>query len=323
VSGVMVLVEHRQGAVRDVTFEVLAAGKGLAAELGGGCEAVLLGGDEAMAGAVAGHAERLVHAGHELLADFNYENYQRVMKALVEERKPDVVLLPHTAFGNDLGPSLAVALGCGLVSDAIGFSKTDDGLVVTRGMYASKLNADLLVPSLPAVVMVRQSQFKPAEPGTPGEVVQYDPSPLFEQPPATKFITLEELPSTGIDITKADIIIGVGRGLKEEANLAPVQELADSLGAVLAGSRPVIDAGWLEKERQVGSSGKTVKPKLYIALGISGAFQHVAGMKGADTIIAVNKDPHAPIFAAAHYGIVEDMHKLVPVLKAQLSETAS
>jgi len=323
VSGVLVLIEHRQGAVRDVSWEMLAAGRKLALELGTGCAAVLFGGDEAMAASAAGRVEQVIHARHELLADFNYEAYQRALVALVRERGASVVLVAHTAFGADLGPSLAVALDCAVVSDAVGFAKSDEGLVVTRGLYASKLCADRLVPAMPVVLMGRQSNFKPDEPGVGGAVEAWDPAGVLAEPLRTRFITLEELPVTGIDITKAEVVIGVGRGVKEEANLVPVRELAEALGAVLAGSRPVIDAGWLEKERQVGSSGKTVKPKLYIALGISGSFQHVAGMKGAETIIAVNKDPRAPIFSVAHYGIVDDLLKVVPALKQKLEEMKS
>jgi electron transfer flavoprotein alpha subunit len=215
-----------------------------------------------------------------------------------------------------------VALGTPLVSDATGFTKTADGFVVSRGMYSGKLVADWLIPSTPAVVMVRQANFKP-EPGTrTAEVIKWDPGDVTAQT-KTKFITLEEIPTTGIDITKAAVVIGIGRGVKEDKNLPAIKEFAAEIGAVLAASRPVVDAGWLPKEVQVGSSGKTVRPKLYIALGISGAFQHVAGMKGADTIIAVNKDPKAPIFAVAHYGIVDDLLKVVPVLRQKVKEMKS
>ncbi|MBN2536782.1 electron transfer flavoprotein subunit alpha/FixB family protein [candidate division WOR-3 bacterium] len=319
-SGVLVLAEHREGALRDASFETMAAGRQLAEALGTDLSAVLLGGTPEMAQLVADRGVKVRHARHELLAAFNSEAYQRALVALVQELASDAVLMPHSSFGNDLGPSLAVALGCGAVSDCIGFEKTDAGLKVTRGMYASKLHAEVLVPELPLVAMVRQSEFKQAGPGDGGAVEAWDPGPALAEPLRTRFISVEEVPTTGIDITKADVVIAVGRGVKEEANIAAVRELADSLGAVLAGSRPVIDAGWLEKERQVGSSGKTVKPKLYIALGISGAFQHVAGMKGAETIVAVNKDPHAPIFGVAHYGIVDDLLKVVPVLRQKLVE---
>jgi electron transfer flavoprotein alpha subunit len=323
-SGVLVLCEHRQGEVRDVTFEMLAAGRKLAADTGTECVAVMPGsGCADAAKAVAERVEKVIRVEHELLADFNYEAYQRVLVRLIGELAPDVVMIAHSAFGCDLGPSLAEELDTGLVSDAIGFRKTDEGLVVSRGMYASKLNAELLIPGSPALVMVRQSQFAPGDEAVSGVVEEWDPGDALAGEFRTKFISIEEVPSTGIDITKAEVLVGIGRGVKEEANIAAIREFADAIGGTMAGSRPVVDAGWLEKERQVGSSGKTVKPKLYIALGISGAFQHVAGMKGADTIIAVNKDPHAPIFAVAHYGIVDDLHKVVPALKEKLLEMKS
>lgn len=322
-SGVLVLVEHRQGAAREVTFEMLAAGRRLAAAMETDCAAVLFGGGPELAAEVATRADRVIHARHDRLDDFNYEAHQRALAALVRERQAAVVLVAHTAFGSDLGPSLAVTLGCGVVSDAVAFAKSAAGLVVTRGQYAGKLCAELLVPALPVVLMARQSSFKPDEPGAAGGVEAWDASAALAAPLATRFITLEELPVTGIDITRAEVVVGIGRGVKDAANVALVQEFADAIGGVLAGSRPVIDAGWLEKERQVGSSGRTVKPKLYIALGISGSFQHVAGMRGAETIIAVNKDPHAPIFSVAHYGVVDDLLKVVPALRAKLAEMKS
>lgn len=322
-SDILVLVEHRQGAVRDVTFEMLAAGRQLAALLGTGVEAVLLAENpDALVPALAGQADRVVCAAGPAFKEFSYEPYQRALVKLVGERKPKAVLVAHSAYGTDLGPSLAVALDCGLVSDAIGFAKTGDGLVVSRGMYSGKMVADWVAGDEPVVVMVRPSQFKPETPALASEAVRWDAGDVATGA-KTKFITLEEVPTTGIDITKATLIIGVGRGVKEEKNLALVKEFAADIGAVLAASRPVVDAGWLPKEVQIGSSGKTVKPKIYIALGISGAFQHVAGMKGADVIIAVNKDPNAPIFAVAHYGIVDDMQKVVPVLRARLKEMKS
>ncbi|UCG44165.1 MAG: electron transfer flavoprotein subunit alpha/FixB family protein [candidate division WOR-3 bacterium] len=318
-SGIMVLAEHRHGDLRDVSHEVLSAARNLAEKTGEQVEAVLLGqGCDEMAQRLAAQAHRVIHAEHPAFRDFNYETWQQALVRLVKGREPSIVMIPHTAFGTDLGPSLAVELGVGIVSDAIGFEPGPDGLKVTRGVYGGKLNAERFISTTPALVMVRQSHFKPDQPGLEGEVVNWDPGDVGSGL-RTRFISLEEVPSTGIDITKADVVVGIGRGVKEEKNIGPIREFAEHIGAVLAGSRPVIDAGWLEKERQVGSSGKTVKPRVYIALGISGAFQHVAGMTGSDTIIAVNKDPHAPIFAVAHYGIVDDLHKVVPALREKLA----
>ncbi len=319
-SDIMVLVEHRQGAVRDVTFEMLTAARKLAAPAGGKVEAVLFGdGCDAMLPGLISQADRVVYASGPTFKDFNYEPYQKALVKLATERKPGAILVANSAFGTDLGPSLAVALNAGLVSDAVAFTRADSVFSVSRGMYAGKLVADWVIGAEPAVIMVRQSNFKPESASLSGEVVHWDPGDVVSGA-KTKFLSLEEIPTTGIDITKATIVVGIGRGIKEEKNLALVKEFAQDIGGVLAASRPVVDAGWLPKEVQVGSSGKTIKPKLYIALGISGAFQHIAGMKGADTIIAVNKDPKAPIFTVAHYGIVDDLHKVVPVLRTKIKE---
>jgi electron transfer flavoprotein alpha subunit len=169
------------------------------------------------------------------------------------------------------------------------------------------------------VITVRSSSYTIEEPNFSGEIVQFDHPPA-EEISVRKFIEYVEAAIGDVDITQADIVIGIGRGIKEPDNLKVVEELAAAIGGVLACSRPVVDAGWLPKDRQVGSSGKTIKPKLYIALGISGAFQHAAGMKGSETVVAVNKDCNAPIFGIADYGIVGDMFKVVPVLKQKIDE---
>jgi electron transfer flavoprotein alpha subunit len=297
---------------------MLTAARKLAA--GGSVEAVLLAENcDTLAQAVTPHANKVVCVSGPAFRDFNYEPYQKALVKLVTERKPGVILVANSAFGTDLGPSLAVALNAGLVSDAVAFTKADSGFSVSRGMYAGKLVADWAIGSEPAVIMVRQSNFKPEPASLGGTIEKWDPGDVVSGA-KTKFLSVEEVPTTGIDITKATIVVGIGRGIKEEKNMALVSEFAQDIGAVLAASRPVVDAGWLPKEVQVGSSGKTIKPKLYIALGISGAFQHLAGMKAADTIIAVNKDPNAPIFAVAHYGIVDDLHKVVPALRQKVKE---
>ncbi len=318
-AGIAVLVEHRSGVVRDCTLELLAAARSLAAATGGGVEAVVLAdGCASLSEALAGQADRLICVESPTFAEFNYECYQRALLKYLAERRPAALLMAHSAFGVDLGPSLAVAAGCAIVSDATALEFSDGELNVTRGMYSGKLAAEWTVSGETALIMVRQSNFKAGPATLPLERVAWDPGDCSAQ--KTEFITLEEVPTLGVDITKASVVVAVGRGIKEEKNLAPIRELADALGGVLAASRPVVDAGWLPKEVQVGSSGKTVKPKLYLALGISGAFQHLAGMKGAETVIAVNKDPNAPIFAAAHYGIVDDLHKVVPALTARVKE---
>ncbi len=315
-ASVLVLVEHRQGAVRDVTFEMLTAARKMGA---GSVEAVLLAENDGLAAAVAPHANKVICVSGAAFKEFNYEPYQKALVKLIGEKKPSAVLVANSAFGTDLGPSLAVALNAGLVSDAVAFTKQDSGFQVSKGMYAGKLVADWALPAEPAIILVRQSNFKPEPAPLNGTIEPWDAGDVTAGA-KTRFLSLDEVPTTGIDITKATIVVGIGRGNKEAKNMPLVQEFAQEIGAVLAASRPVVDAGWLPKEVQVGSSGKTVKPKLYIALGISGAFQHIAGMKGADTIIAVNKDPKAPIFSVAHYGIVDDLHKVVPALRNKIKE---
>jgi electron transfer flavoprotein alpha subunit len=189
-------------------------------------------------------------------------------------------------------------------------------------MYGGKVNAKAtLRKSESYMVTVRQAAFQAQRPPTPlnGQIIEA-PSPLTEEITTKRFLEHVLPPPGGVDITAAEVLVGIGRGIKDQSNIPMVEELAKALGGVLACSRPIVDKGWLPSDRQVGTSGKTVKPKLYIALGISGAFQHVLGMKNSDLIIAVNKDPKAPIFSFSDYGVVEDLFKVVPVLKNKISE---
>ena len=189
-----------------------------------------------------------------------------------------------------------------------------------RQMYDGKLDARVSLRESPShIVSIRQGSFA-AEPGSLDAEVQHADLSGISEASHLKFIEYIEAAVGDVDIAKADMVVGVGRGIKEKDNLALVESFADSIGAVLACTRPVVDAEWLPKDRQVGSSGKTIKPKLYIAVGISGAFQHVAGMKAADTIVAINKDPDAPIFNQADFGIVDDLFKVLPALKEKIAE---
>jgi len=227
----------------------------------------------------------------------------------------------HTSFGVDLAPSLAVSMNMPLATDCIELQYEGGVLTVTRQMYGGKVNVNATLRKAEGyIVTVRQATF-PAEKGTPdnGEIVEV-PSPLVQEEIRKRFIEYVLPPPGGVDITAADTLIGIGRGIKDSEEIPSIEELAKILGGTLACSRPIVDKGWLPDNRQVGSSGKTVKPKVYIALGISGAFQHILGMKNSELIIAVNKDANAPIFGVADYGIVEDLFKIVPPLKSKLSE---
>jgi electron transfer flavoprotein alpha subunit len=257
----------------------------------------------------------------ERLEFYNSETYGKVLTQLIIERKPFLTLIGHTAMGMDFAPSLAAHLKMPLATDCIGIDVKEETFLLTRQLYGGKVNAEVsFLKKGPYMVTVRSGAFPVLEKDPfPGEIVPL-PSPLTDEALARRFIQYMEAAVGEVDITQAEILVSVGRGIKEAENIPIVKELADTLGGALACSRPVVDKKWLPKGCQVGTSGKTVKPKVYIAIGISGAFQHIAGMKGAGTVIAINKDPKAPIFNVAHYGIVADLFKIVPILKGKIKE---
>ena len=322
---VFVLAEHRRGELREVTLEMLGKGRELAEQMGGSLQAVLLGhGVDTFAGELANQAHEVLVVEDERLEDFNSELYQKALVSLLADRKPTLTLIGHTACGMDLAPSLAAELGLPLATDCIGFEFEDGRLLAIREMHGGKLQAMVSFGggeqySKLYMATVRQAAF-PLEELEPlgGQIVAVD-SPLAEEARRKEFIEYVEAAVGDVDITQSEVIVAVGRGIKEQENLEIMEKLAEAVGGVLAGSRPVIDSGWLPPDRQVGQSGKTVKPKLYIAVGISGASQHLAGMKASDTIVAINKDPGAPIFNVATYGIVDDLFKVVPAMTEQLS----
>lgn len=319
---IVVVAEHRKGELRDVTWEMLSKGRQLAEGMGADLEVALLGkGVSGLAEALKPKAKRVFVAEDPRLDAFNAETYKKVLTQLITERKPFLTLVGHTAMGMDLAPRLAAHLKMPLASDCIGIEPKDETLSLTRQVYGGKVNAEVsFAKKGPYMITVRPGAFPVVEKEPlAGEIVPI-PSPLTDEGLARRFIQYVEAAAGGVDITQADILIAVGRGIKEADNIPVVKELADAVGGALACSRPVVDKKWLPKGCQVGTSGKTVKPKVYIAVGISGAFQHIAGMKGAGTIIAINKDPKAPIFSVAHYGIVGDLFKIVPVIKDKIKE---
>ncbi len=318
---IFALVEHRQGVIRDITFELLACGRDLASKTGGSLTAVLLGDrPDAFVDGLKSQADRLMVIDSPVFKEFNSASYQLALSEILSREKPLVTLMGHTAFGMDLCPSLAPSLGLPFTTDCLSLDVADGKVTATRQMYDGKLNAEVSLREAPSYLFtLRMGCFPASDPGLDAEIANVE-SPVAAEPDYRKFIDYIEPVLGDVDITKSDIIVGVGRGVKDKDNIAMVEKFAEALGGVVGCTRPVVDSEWLPKERQVGSSGQTVKPKLYIALGISGAFQHVAGMKGAETIIAVNKDPNAPIFAEADYGIVDDMFKIIPVLQEKILE---
>ncbi len=319
---IIVLAEHRRGEMRDVTWEMLSKARQLAESIGAEGSVALLGkGVDQLAEALKPKAHRVLLVEDDRLETYNSETYEKVLIQLITERKPALTLIAHTAMGMDVAPSLAAHLKMPLATDCIGIDPAGETFSLTRQLYGGKVNATVsFLKKGPYMVTVRTGAFPVVEKADlPGEITKI-PSPLTDEGLAKRFLQYVEAAVGEVDITQADILVSVGRGIKEADNIPMVKEFADTIGGTLSCSRPVVDKKWLPKDRQVGTSGKTVKPKVYIAIGISGAFQHVAGMKGAGTVIAINKDPKAPIFGVATYGIVADLFKIVPVLKDKMKE---
>ncbi len=306
----LVVAEHVRGELRPVTLELIEAAKGL----GGRVEVAVIARDpSAFADAVnvAGIDEILtVEVPAE---EFENDVYQHAVEQLVGERSPDVVLLGFTVSSMGYGPALAAKLGTGFASDVFALRQEDGGLVAERSFYGAKVNAEVEFPGHDrVVVLVRPTAWPPAE-GAGSATV----TPVAVSAPSSRarHAGWVEPQAGDVDITTADFLLSVGRGIGDKENLEQFQELADAMGATLSSSRPLVDAGWMPSARQVGQSGKTVKPKVYIALGISGAVQHLAGMKTSGTIIAVNTDPEAAIFNVAQYGAVADLFEVVEELE--------
>jgi electron transfer flavoprotein alpha subunit len=319
VSQIFVLAEHRKGSLREITWEMLNKGAELASRSGAELVAVLLGHQpDAFSSELGRAADRVLVVEDAQLENFNSETYQNVLSGLLNEHQPVLTIIGHTAFGMDLAPSLAAGMGMPLSTDCIDLSLEGEKLTVTRQMYGGKVNAEVsFAPAKQYMVTLRSGVF-PAEPATNKEgKIEKLPSPTMEAG-QKRFIEYLEAAIGAVDITQADILVSVGQGIGDSKNMPLVEELATSLGATISCSRPVVDRKWLPKGQQVGTSGKTVKPKVYLAIGISGAFQHVAGVK-ASTIIAINKDPKAPIFRVADYGIVGDLFQVVPLLKDKVT----
>jgi electron transfer flavoprotein alpha subunit len=317
---IFVVVEHRRGEIRDVTFELLTKGYELSKDRGELCAVLLGSNNEEMVSKIKPYAERILNIQDDKLENFNAEYYQMVLSSLLQEKKPFITMFGQTAFGIDCAPALATEIDIPYSADCVDVEIDEDKVLTERQIYGGKINAKVsLTEQWGYVISIRPGSFAPQEGELNAEVQEVE-SPIKEEIDYRNFMQYIEAAKGEVDITQSDIVIGIGRGIKEEENLDMMKDFAKSIDGVLACSRPVVDAGWLPKDRQVGSSGKTVKPKLYIAVGISGAFQHVMGMKGADTVVAINKDPNAPIFSVADYGIVGDLFQVVPKLKDKITE---
>ena len=315
-SAVYVVLEERDGRVSRASWEALAAGQKLAAQSGGAVTAVVLGATtQALANeAAARGATQVVRVEHPLLAHYTSDGYTLALQQMIQKLAPPQVVFPHTYQVRDFAPALAARLNEVLISDVVAIG---DGPVFTRQLLQGRLAGNYRHHGDgPCLISVQAGAFRADEPAaasTQPAIETFTP-----QIDASQVRTKPGEPFRGsaqtVDLGSAPLIVSVGRGIKEADNLPVVQELAAALGAELAASRPICDNGWLPMERQVGSSGQTVSPKLYLAVGISGAIQHLVGMKGSQCIVAINKDPDAPIFEVADYGIVGDLFEVVPAL---------
>lgn len=313
---ILVLVEHRDGQLREITYEMLALANHVGAENGLDVTALLLSKESsAFRDQVKGACDRIVTIDDGELADYSADYYIEAMGGIIGSRSPQMVVIGHTAMGMDLAPAIAMRSGMPLVTDCLDVTLKDGELEAVRQIYGGKINAyQTMKPAEQYMITLRPGCFPgEADQGKSAEAESL-PAPAWKDLRGRKFLNYLEAELEDVDITAADILVSVGRGIGKPENIPIVEEFAESIGATVSCSRPVADKEWLPKSRQVGTSGKTVKPKVYIALGISGAFQHQAGMKNADTIIAVNTDPKAPIFNVAHYGIVGDLLQVVPML---------
>lgn len=323
-AGVCVFAEQRGGQIASVAIEALGEGRKLADALGQPLHAVVMG------SRIAEAAEELRHYGadtvhlvdHEALADFQDEPYAAALCAVVRKCKPAVVIVGATNIGRSFVPNTAVRLGVNVTAGCTALRIDDGNLVATRPAYGGAVFADVAVPEArPQIVTVRRKALEPAlrsdEPTA--ELEPFDLPPCAASP-KTKFIeaVVEELGS--IDVSEADIIVSGGRGIGGPEAFGILKELADAMGGAVGASRAAVDAGWIPYAHQVGQTGKSVRPKIYVACGISGAIQHLVGMRASDTIIAINRDPEAPIFKVATYGIVGDVHQIVPALTARFKQ---
>src|SRR4051812_36161160 len=321
-NGILVFIEHRQGAINRTSFEAVAAAQQLGAALGQEVSAVVLGADASLARDVASYAlARVVSAENAKLADYTPDAYTQAFEQVVRERDPQYVIFTHTYLVRDFAPKLAARFGKGLISDCIRMKAEGDQVTFTRRIFLGKMDADVKAVGEPPVFATFQSGAYRADQAERGDAAAAVESVQVEvgegrMRPEAPFQEVKQ----AVDLTKADVIVAIGRGIKSQENIAQAQKLADALGGDIAASRPICDAGWLPIDRQIGSSGQTVAPKLYVALGISGAIQHLVGMKNAGTIVAVNKDPEAPIFDIADYGIVGDLFEAVPVLTEEIKK---
>lgn len=316
-KGVWIVAEQRGGALRNVSFEVASVARKLADELGEEVCAVLLGsGVEGMAPELGKYGvDKVYLADDAIFAEYTTDAYSAAVANVVKENDASILLLAASVQGKDLSSRLVGKLATGMASDCTEVKISKGKLLATRPMYAGKCFGEIAVESYPQMASLRPKVFAAVENPKAGEVVKFDPG-IAADALKTRVLETQKDKSGKIDLTEADIIVSGGRGMKGPGEYKIIEELADVLGAAVGASRAAVDAGWRPQSDQVGQTGKVVSPTLYIACGISGAIQHLAGMSSSKYIVAINKDSEAPIFARADYGIVDDLFKVVPEITA-------
>lgn len=319
-ADILVVIEHRSGSVRESSLQLFSKARELAQALSGKVLAVILAPDAPpFLKDVASLSDRVFSYQDDRFAHFNGTLYARVIQDVIDEQNPAITLMAHSPWGMDLAPALAVKTSLPLATDCVDVMVEGERIQALRQVYGGKLFSRVTFREAPGVlVTIRPGSF-PVEQakGGQGECLTRPAPPDLPESGFTH-VGFEDAGAGAVDIAQADLLVSIGRGVGEAERIGEIQELADLLGGVLSCSRPVVDKGWLPKYHQVGTSGKSVKPKVYVALGISGAFQHVAGIAGAGAVIAVNKDRKAPIFRAADYGVAADLFDVVEALKKRL-----
>jgi electron transfer flavoprotein alpha subunit len=322
---ILVVTEQREGQWNRASFETLSAAQQVARDTGASITAAVVGkGVGALAKELAGYKlGEAIAIEHDLLEKYTPDGYALALKQAIAETKPDLVFFPHTYQVRDFAPKLAASLGRGMIADCVGYRHENGRLVFVRQMFQGKTAADVTFQGEPPwFASFQAGAFRSdlIEAGS-GATVRNVAVELKAEQIRTKPLELFREAKQAVDLTQAPVIVSIGRGIKDPANIPMAEKLAQLLGGEMAASRPICDEGWLPMERQIGSSGQTVAPKLYMAIGISGAIQHVVGMKGSRTIVAINKDANAPIFEVADYGIVGDLFEIVPALIEELEKT--
>jgi len=323
---ILLITEQREGKFNKVSFETLAAAQQIVQHTKGSLTGLVIGkGVASLADELAGsQLDEVLLVEHDLLEKYTPDGFSLALHQVIESTKPDLVLLPHTYQVRDFAPKLAASMGKGMIGDCISYRYENGKLIFVRQMFQGRTAADVVFAGDPPwIASFQASAFradlvtKHASGKAPVKSVTVDLKP---EQIRTNPLELFREAKQAVDLTQAPILVSIGRGIKAPENIPMAEKLAKLLGGEICASRPICDEGWLPMERQIGSSGQTVAPKLYFALGISGAIQHVVGMKGSRTIAAINKDQNAPIFEVADYGIIGDLFEIVPAIIEELEK---